>query len=57
MAALLSSQCSGSSAGASAAGRDCQPYSSNVYKFSHNYFNFGKIHTLQIITWFVTRMY
>ena len=29
MAALSSSQCSGSSAGASAAGGDCQPYSSN----------------------------
>ena len=32
MAALSSSQCSGSSAGASAAGRDCQPYSSNDFE-------------------------
>ena len=31
MAARLSSQCSGSSAGASAAGGDCQPYSSNDF--------------------------
>ena len=32
MAALSSSQCSGSSAGASAAGGDCQPYSSNDFE-------------------------
>ena len=32
MAALSSSQCSGSSAGASAAGCDCQPYSSNDFE-------------------------
>ena len=32
MATLSSSQCSGSSAGASAAGRDCQPYSSNDFE-------------------------
>ena len=32
MAALLSSQSSGSSAGASAAGGDCQPYSSNDFE-------------------------
>ena len=32
MAARLSSQCSGSSAGASAAGDDCQPYSSNDFE-------------------------
>ena len=32
MAAVSSSQCSGSSAGAIAAGRDCQPYSSNDFE-------------------------
>ena len=32
MAVLSSSQCSGSSVGASAAGRDCQPYSSNDFE-------------------------
>ena len=32
MAARSSSQCSGSSAGASAAGGDCQPYSSNNFE-------------------------
>ena len=32
MAARLSSQCSGSSAGASTAGGDCQPYSSNDFE-------------------------
>ena len=32
MAALSSSQCSGSSAGASAARGDCQPYSSNDFE-------------------------
>ena len=32
MAALSSSRCSGSSAGASAAGGDCQPYSSNDFE-------------------------
>ena len=32
MAAHSSSQCSGSSAGVSAAGDDCQPYSSNNYE-------------------------
>ena len=32
MAVRSSSQCSGSSAGASASGADCQPYSSNDFE-------------------------